>query len=225
MPIIISLSNTCLVNLIRKRFEFGTSSFSLPSHILPTHPNYRLQDASPLDQEVRLIKYLACALGYPPSAFDLGPRKEADGGIRPSGSLLPSVVLEVGDSESLRQLRMDARLWLERIPQVTISSEYLVPIHSQGMLQVQLVVLLSIDRPNIAIELWRGFPPSHPPHSPAAHHREAQMVWNHDWTNTATPLYILLSDIFRGQVPVAYGNNDRVFLNSAYLRQCIIDSW
>ena len=160
------------------------------------------------------------------SAFDLGPRKEADGGIRPSGSLLPSVVLEVGDSESLRQLRIDARLWLEHIPQVTISSEYLqVPIRSQGMFQVQLVVLLSIDRPNIAIELWRGSPPSHPPRSLAARHCEAQMVWNRDWTNSATPLYILLSDIFRGQVPVAYGNNDRVFLNSAYLRQCIIDSW
>jgi hypothetical protein len=63
-------------------------------------------------------------LVYLPSAFDLGPgKKEADGGVRPSGSPLPSVVLEVGDSESLQQLRIDARCWLEHIPEVMISSE------------------------------------------------------------------------------------------------------
>ena len=51
------------------------------------------------------------------------------------------------------------------------------------------------------------------------------MVWAADWTHIATPLYILLSDIFRGQVPAAYGNNDRVQLDTVAWRQSIIDSW
>jgi hypothetical protein len=49
------------------------------------------------------------------------------------------------------------------------------------------------------------------------------MVWEADWTHAATPLYILLSDIFRGQVPAAYGNNDRVQLDTVSWRQAIID--
>lgn len=162
---------------------------------------------------------------YLPSAFDLGPRKkEADSGVRPSDSPLPSVVLEVGDSESLAQLRIDAKLWLELMPEVT-NLFYLVSTHPQGILQVQLVVLISIDRPNITIELWRGYPPRHPPCTQAGRQREARVVWNRDWTNGATQFYILLADIFRGPVPAVYGNNDRVYLNSVYLRQCIIDAW
>lgn len=102
---------------------------------------------------------------------------------------------------------------------------YLVSNHSQGILQVQLVVLISIDRPHTMIELWRGFTPSLPPSAQAARQREARMVWNRDWTNGATQFYIPLPDIFRGAVPAAYGNNDRVYLNSVYLRQSIIDTW
>jgi hypothetical protein len=63
------------------------------------------------------------------SAFDLGlGKKEADGGVRPSGSPLPSVVLEVGDSESLQQLRMDAKCWLEHIPEVRSLLSTLFPL-------------------------------------------------------------------------------------------------
>lgn len=51
------------------------------------------------------------------------------------------------------------------------------------------------------------------------------MVWAADWTHAATPLYILLSDIFRGQVPAAYGNNDRVQLDTVTWQQHIIDTW
>jgi hypothetical protein len=50
------------------------------------------------------------------------------------------------------------------------------------------------------------------------------MVWEADWTHSATPLYILLSDIFRGQVPSAYGENDRVYLDTVAWRQAIIDA-
>ena len=77
----------------------------------------------------------------------------------------------------------------------------------------------------MTIQLWRGFSPNHPPRSAAAQQREARMVWEADWTHSATPLYILLSDIFRGQAPAAYGNNDRVHLDTVARRQAIIDAW
>jgi hypothetical protein len=51
------------------------------------------------------------------------------------------------------------------------------------------------------------------------------MVWEADWTDAATPLYILLSDIFRGLAPTAYGNNDRVYLDTAAWRQAIISHY
>jgi len=41
----------------------------------------------------------------------------------------------------------------------------------------------------------------------------ASMVWEADWTQAATPLYILLSDILQ-RTPAIYGNNDRVNLNN-----------
>ena len=53
-----------------------------------------------------------------PPAFQLGSRKkQADAGVAPvpNPSGLPSVILEVGDSESLKQLKIDARLWLETV--------------------------------------------------------------------------------------------------------------
>ena len=99
---------------------------------------------------------------------------------------------------------------------------------SPELLQVQLTILLSIDPPiaphpnlpRLTIQLWRGFLL---PYSPLAQQREGRMVWEADWTHAATPLYILLSDIFRGQVPAAYGNNDRVQLDTVSWRQAIID--
>jgi hypothetical protein len=91
---------------------------------------------------------------------------------------------------------------------------------------VRLVIILSITRPNIAIELWRGFYPVNPPRSQAAHQRIARMVWQADWTNNATPLYILLADVFGEQAPPPqYGNNDRVNLDTVAWRQCILDAW
>lgn len=56
--------------------------------------------------------------------------KEPDSGIRPMTSSSPTVVLEVGDSESLTQLRIDAKLWLESeyMHGVTTSSKSLFPL-------------------------------------------------------------------------------------------------
>ncbi|KAF8349843.1 hypothetical protein F5887DRAFT_942629 [Amanita rubescens] len=148
-------------------------------------------------------------VGIGSTTFQFGLRKkQPDAGIWPAQSRLPSIVLEVGDSASLTQLNIDARLWLEDMP------------------EVQLVILLLIDIPiaphpnipRIIIQLWRG-------HSlPAAQKRQAHMVWEADWTHSATPLYILFSDIFRGSVPATYGNNDRVHLDTVAWRQAIIDS-
>ncbi|KIJ99066.1 hypothetical protein K443DRAFT_180374 [Laccaria amethystina LaAM-08-1] len=148
--------------------------------------------------------------------YQLGAREmQGDAAFRPSNSNSenPSVILEVGCSESLRQLKIDAKLWIEHLP------------------EVQLVIILSIDPPapdypnlpRITIELWRGVAPSRPLRGDHARTRNGQMVWHADWTQQAGPLYILLADLFRGQVPQQYGvNNDRIVLDSAGWREAII---
>jgi len=154
------------------------------------------------------------------TTFELGRKmKEADAGVQPtaSDSDLPSVVLEVGSSESLTQLKIDAKLWLEQTH------------------EVRLVILISIDPPiapnptlpRITVQLWRGFALQRPSRlaSAAFRVREARMVWAANWTVAATPLYILLDDIFRGQVPAEYGNNDRVNLDTNGWLQTIITAW
>jgi hypothetical protein len=158
-------------------------------------------------------------------------QKQADASIAPYPNPpgCPSIVLEVGSSESLTQLKIDARLWIEDMPEV--SHLFFLCCHSPDFLQVQLVIILSIDPPigahpnlpRITIQLWRGFPPTHP--LCVGRLREARRVWEADWTHGATPLYILLSDIFRGPVPAAYGNNDRVHLDTAGWRQAIITGY
>ena len=93
---------------------------------------------------------------------------------------------------------------------------------------MQLVILLSIDppapahpTPKISIELWRGVPLG----LQDAPTRIAQMVWEADWTHHTGQFYILLADIFRGQVPPDYGVNDRILLNPAAWRQAIIAAY
>ena len=56
-----------------------------------------------------------------PPAYQLGTRKkQADAGVEPipNPSGIPGIVLEVGSSESLAQLEVDVRLWLEDMPMV-----------------------------------------------------------------------------------------------------------
>ena len=55
-------------------------------------------------------------------AYQLGSRrKQADGSVEPvpNPSALPSIVLEVGSSDSLTQLKIDASLWLETAAEVS----------------------------------------------------------------------------------------------------------
>ncbi|EDR04553.1 uncharacterized protein LACBIDRAFT_330473 [Laccaria bicolor S238N-H82] len=146
----------------------------------------------------------------------LGQRKkEPDSGIMPIGSNRPSIVIEIGSSESLTQLKIDAQLWLEHMP------------------EVQLGILVLIDPPAAAnpnppvatIQLWRGFPPPERQTSGQAQTRIARMVWQKDWTHNASPLHLLLADIFQGQVPPEYGQHDRVQLDTVTWREAIHRGW
>lgn len=99
------------------------------------------------------------------------------------------------------------------------------------LLQVQVVILILIDPPiaphenlRIAVQLWRGYAPARILCSTKAQEREARMAWHADWTHVATPMYLLLSDIFRGQVPAYYGNNTQVDLDAVAWRREIIGS-
>jgi len=150
------------------------------------------------------------------TTFQLGARKkQADAGMEPfpNPSRFPSVVMEVGNSESMSQLIIDAKHWLEFTD------------------DIRLVILISIDSPippfpnfpRIRITLWRREDPSDRPVCPhAGRERIARDVWGADWTDAANPFYILLSDIFRGPPPASYGNRDRVYLNSQAWRDAII---
>jgi len=158
-------------------------------------------------------------------------KKQPDGGVRPTGSDDPSVVLEVGSSESLGQLHRDAHLWLEHTNYVS-SALYIHPLTHQ-FLQVNLVVIILIDppltpstTPRITFQLWRPGPPvGPPPHGTNARSRVAQVVQNDDWTLNETPVRILLSEIFGVQIPSAYGSHTYVDINTQRLRQKIINEY
>ena len=158
-------------------------------------------------------------------------KKQPDGGVRPTGSVYPSVVLEVGSSESLGQLRLDAQLWLEHTNYVRFPPLFFTP--TRQLLQVNLVVLICIDpplppntTPRIIFQSWRPVAPVRPLRpSSNAQPRIAQVVQNDDWTLNATPVRILLSEIFGVQIPAAYGGQIHVDINTQRLRQKIIDSY
>ncbi len=180
------------------------------------------------------IPYLALCSTSCTLAINLGPRqKQADAGIGPAPEN-PSVILEVGDSESLTQLKTDARLWLEHVPEVCLDS-LLRSLFSCSVCQVQLVFLISNDPPHpahpttprITVQLWKGRAATRPPRAgAAARQREAYMALEADWSLNATPVYILLSDVFGAHpVPAAYGNNDCAVLDTAWLRDLIICSY
>ena len=82
-------------------------------------------------------------------AFELGPRKlkkQADGGILPLTSRRPSVVLEVGNSESLTQLKIDAKLWVEHTTEVS-QFLFLVPSTHHPFLRYSWSCSFQLTRP------------------------------------------------------------------------------
>lgn len=101
-----------------KAHSFWTS-YLLPRALSQLTPDFACSgvgSTSKSDQLYYLCSQLSFFLGY-----RLGSReKEADAGIEPhpNPSNLPSIVMEVGVSETLTQLRHDARHWLENSDQV-----------------------------------------------------------------------------------------------------------
>ena len=178
--------------------------------------------------------YLALCLPTCTLAIHLGScQKQADAGIGPVPGKA-SIVLEVGDSESMTQLKIDALLWLEQIPEVCLDSllSFLFSCFVYSLCcQVQLVFLILVDPPRLAhpttpritVQLWKGRTTCA---GSTTHERDAYMVLEADWSLNATPVYVLLTDVF-GAHPVhaAYGNNDCAVLDTAWLRDTIIHSY
>src|SRR6266540_7148248 len=92
-----------------------------------------------------------------------------------------------------------------------VTNSFQVLCSNHHFLQVQLVLLDALLplHPNFpSITLWKGFPPLILP----IHQRQQREAWSRDWTFT-----ILLSGISGQQpVPAAYGNNDRVLLDTTW---------
>ena len=90
--------------------------------------------------------------------------KEPDMYIFPTSRVQedPTLVLEVGYSESLHDLRLDARRWLSRIPRVRSSTQLAcMSLVDFNVIQVLLVVLIDITRshqmgmpPMVTVEHW-----------------------------------------------------------------------
>jgi len=164
---------------------------------------------------------------HPDFYFESG-KKQLDLGVGRAGSSCPTVALEVGNSKSLAQLKIDAKFWLEGPPQVcqllpSFCRHHLTRTH----FQVRLFIIVLIEAPtppldqNIAkiiIQLWRAAGVDGQRHS-------ASMVWEDDWSHAASPLYILLSDIFGDLVPKEYGENDRVSVNTQGWRLGILQGF
>ena len=75
---------------------------------------------------------------------------------------------------------------------------------------------LPLHTPKITIQLWRCIG--------VAQQKQACMVWGDDWTDDASPMYVLLSNIFGDQaVPGEYSNNDRVWLDAVTWRERVLN--
>jgi hypothetical protein len=83
------------------------------------------------------------------------------------------------------------------------------------------------NSPRIKIQLWQGFPPVNPPSTQAAQQRVACVVWERDWKHATIPVYLLFSEISRGQleVPAAYVNHDWMHLDTEAWWQAIKDHY
>jgi len=139
-------------------------------------------------------------------------------------------VLEVGVSESLGKLKRDAIRWLEHmaevcqfLPNFLLTCLPLGASSGTGGDPCQNLPAVHPIHPVIKVQLWKTRPLVQTTRSAQA--SVPQMVWCANWTINATPLYILLSDIFGPHPPAAYGNNDHIYLNTGGWRQWIIDSY
>ena len=139
-----------------------------------------------------------------------GRSKEADKAYRPSTRVLatdwPSVVIEVGVSESLSQLRTDTHFWL-----------------TQSGGQTQIVILLAVKKATrvMKIERWEDTPRtrltrrSSPPYNPTKMQANGQL--------SGAPLLIPASKAY-DTLPPGLGPNDFTF-TAQDLAQYIQEYW
>ena len=154
------------------------------------------------------------------------------------GALSPSVVIEVGCSETIAELRCDVTRWLESM---LLDVSFIPGFKLSAILtvfQVKLVIIISIDPPippallpNITIEHWKSAPflNQHDLRTPPAPLKVASRVWSADWTAATTNYSLLLADVFGSSpIPPMYGANTHFnFTNGEVTawRQNIIDAW
>ena len=74
-------------------------------------------------------------------------KKQGDCGIKPNSRVLatdwPSLMIEAGYSETLQQLRLDAKIWL---------------IHSVGRTKIVIIIKIAADRNSLDVERWELVP-------------------------------------------------------------------
>jgi len=95
--------------------QFGLLKLIPPPHAHSTLPGLRFFASKGTLH--RTHNFSGFTFLHPAFDFDLGKKQPASG-VGHLGSRYPTVVLEVGDSESLAQLKIDAKSWLEGPPQV-----------------------------------------------------------------------------------------------------------
>jgi hypothetical protein len=93
----------------------GLLALMQPSHDYPVPPGCRLIGTTSRFHRTHNLSRFTFL--HPAYQLSRG-RKQADAGLRCSASPIPSVILEVGSSESLMQLQTDAKLWIEDLPEV-----------------------------------------------------------------------------------------------------------
>ena len=170
--------------------------------------NYKLVS---LGIEMRSLKNLGTTRFRDPG----GRSKEADLALRPRTRVLetdwPSVVIEVGVSESLSQLRTDARFWLTR---------------SRG--QTRIVILLSVKKATrvMKIERWEHTPRTRLTRHPSPCYNPTKMqalTLQANGQLSGGPLLIPASKVY-DTLPPGPGQNDFTF-TAQELIQYIQEYW
>ena len=144
-----------------------------------------------------------------------GRSKEADEAYRPSTRVLPtdwpSVVVEVGVSESLSQLHTDAHFWL-----------------TQSGGQTRIVILLTVKKATrvMTIERWEDMPRTQQTRRLSPHHNPTKMqalTLQANGQLSGGPLLIPASKVY-DTLPPGLGQNEFTFTGQD-LAQYIQDYW
>jgi hypothetical protein len=110
----------------------------------------------------------------------------------------PTLVLEVGYSESMSDLRLDARHWLSRTPPVRLSVRLAqMSLVNLILIQVLLVVLIDIKKPcttgmpTVTVEHWRR----------TEHRPYGEFIYSEVWPYTNNQDYQIRLDYIFDTIP------------------------